>query len=544
MNTKIKLTSNRKFLLTSILGVASFVLITILTSVIVIVEAEEKLNLENDTIAWANSLAQASVSYLIENQKDAKKQSKAKLKQLVTPAYINYIHLYKKDDNDKVTYFSGFNKSIYYPSIPDKIDQLTQLSSLRYQQNHVELIVKIKQDQKLVGYLYIQSSTKHINDFRKQLIFTAMISLLIGLTLFILLAHVIKKKINQSISTIVESVQEISQSKHYNERIETLPIVELDVLAQNINILLNRTEKHINKKDERHQQTLQQNSTLADKVQARTDALKESNQELLSTLEKLHQFQGQLVETEKMASLGDMVAGIAHEVNTPIGLGVTASTLMSDRLGEIKQAFEDKSLKSSQLKKFLTQGEENIGIIYRNLERAAKLISSFKKVAVDQSSVDSRVFNVNELLEEVLTTLKAKLNKKHIKLTIDCPADLIVESKPGPINQILINLILNSIIHGFESKPDGTINISVIYLSEQLHISYKDNGVGINESIKAKIFEPFTTTKRGSGGSGLGLHLVFNIVTQALNGHIDFESNVGLGTTFNITFPALLVLEQ
>jgi len=544
MNTKIKLTSNRKFLLTSILGVASFVLITILTSVIVIVEAEEKLNLENDTIAWANSLAQASVSYLIENQKDAKKQSKAKLKQLVTPAYINYIHLYKKDDNDKITYFSGFNKSIYYPSIPDKIDQLTQLSSLRYQQNHVELIVKIKQDQKLVGYLYIQSSTKHINDFRKQLIFTAMISLLIGLTLFILLAHVIKKKINQSISTIVESVQEISQSKHYNERIETLPIVELDVLAQNINILLNRTEKHINKKDERHQQTLQQNSTLADKVQARTDALKESNQELLSTLEKLHQFQGQLVETEKMASLGDMVAGIAHEVNTPIGLGVTASTLMSDRLGEIKQAFEDKSLKSSQLKKFLTQGEENIGIIYRNLERAAKLISSFKKVAVDQSSVDSRVFNVNELLEEVLTTLKAKLNKKHIKLTIDCPADLIVESKPGPINQILINLILNSIIHGFESKPDGTINISVIYLSEQLHISYKDNGVGINESIKAKIFEPFTTTKRGSGGSGLGLHLVFNIVTQALNGHIDFESNVGLGTTFNITFPALLVLEQ
>jgi len=544
MNTKIKLTSNRKFLLTSILGVASFVLITILTSVIVIVEAEEKLNLENDTIAWANSLAQASVSYLIENQKDAKKQSKAKLKQLVTPAYINYIHLYKKDDNDKVTYFSGFNKSIYYPSIPDKIDQLTQLSSLRYQQNHVELIVKIKQDQKLVGYLYIQSSTKHINDFRKQLIFTAMISLLIGLTLFILLAHVIKKKINQPISTIVESVQEISQSKHYNERIETLPIVELDVLAQNINILLNRTEKHINKKDERHQQTLQQNSTLADKVQARTDALKESNQELLSTLEKLHQFQGQLVETEKMASLGDMVAGIAHEVNTPIGLGVTASTLMSDRLGEIKQAFEDKSLKSSQLKKFLTQGEENIGIIYRNLERAAKLISSFKKVAVDQSSVDSRVFNVNELLEEVLTTLKAKLNKKHIKLTIDCPADLIVESKPGPINQILINLILNSIIHGFESKPDGTINISVIYLSEQLHISYKDNGVGINESIKAKIFEPFTTTKRGSGGSGLGLHLVFNIVTQALNGHIDFESNVGLGTTFNITFPALLVLEQ
>jgi len=543
MNEKIKLISNRKFLLTSILGVASFVLITIFASVIYLVEAEEKLNLENDTLAWANSLAQASVSYLVENQKDAKKKSNAKLKELVTPDYINYIHLYKKD-NDKTTYFTGFNKSIYYPSIPDKIDQLEELSTLRYQQNHVELIVEIKQDKKIVGYLYIQSSTKHTNDFIRQLTLTALFLLLLGLTLFILLAHAIKNKINQPISTMIESIQEISQSKNYHEKIERLPIIELDILAQNINILLNRTEKHINKKDETHQQTLLQNSTLADKVQARTDALKESNQELLSTLEKLHQFQGQLVENEKMASLGDMVAGIAHEVNTPIGLGVTASTLMSDRLGEIKQAFEDKSLKSSQLKKFLTQGEENIGIIYRNLERAAKLISSFKKVAVDQSSVDTRVFNIKELLEEVLITLKAKLNKKHIELTIDCPENLIVESKPGPINQILINLILNSIIHGFENKPDGAINISVIYLSDQLHLSYKDNGIGINDSIKTKIFEPFTTTKRGSGGSGLGLHLVFNIVTQALNGHIDFESTVGQGTTFNITFPAFLVSEQ
>ena len=543
MNEKNKLISNRKFLFTSILAVASFVLITTLASVIYIIEAEEKLNLEKNTIAWANSLAQASVSYLIENQKDAKKKSKAKLKQLVTPDYINYIHLYKKDNNDKTTYFSGFNKSIYYPSIPDKIDQLEELSTLRYHQNHVELIVNIKQNKKTVGYLYIQSSTKHLDDFRRQLISTTMIILLLGLILFIILAHAIKKKINQPITTIVESIQGISQSKDYSKRIERLPIVELDVLAQNINILLNRTEKHINKKDEKYQLTLLQNSTLAEKVQARTDALKESNQELLSTLEKLHQFQGQLVETEKMASLGDMVAGIAHEVNTPIGLGVTASTLMSDRLGEIKQAFEDKSLKSSQLKKFLNQGEENIGIIYRNLERAAKLISSFKKVAVDQSSVDTRVFNVKELLEEVLITLKAKLNKKHIKLTIDCPENLVVESKPGPINQILINLILNSIIHGFENISDGAINISVIYLSEQLHISYKDDGVGINESIKAKVFEPFTTTKRGSGGSGLGLHLVYNIVTQALNGHIDFESNEGSGTKFNITFPALLVSE-
>lgn len=541
MNSKNKLTSNHKFLFTSIFGVAFFALIVILACFIYIVEAEDKSNLEKNTIAWANSLAQTSMSYLTENQKDAKKKLNTKLKQLITPAFINYIHIYEKNNDGKTTYFTGFNKNVYYPSIPDKIDQIEQLSSLIYHQDHAELIVTIQQDQKTVGYLYIQSSTKNITDFNKQLIFIAILFLLFGLTLSIALALFIKNKINQPISTMVESIQEISQSKNYNKRIEKLPIIELDILAKNINILLNRTEKHINKKDEKHQQILLQNSVLAEKVQARTDALKESNQELLSTLEKLHQFQGQLVETEKMASLGDMVAGIAHEVNTPIGLGVTASTLMNDRLKEIKQAFEDKSLKSSQLKKFLNQGEENIGIIYRNLERAAKLISSFKKVAVDQSSADTLTFNVEELLEEVLITLKAKLTKAHIELTIDCPKSLIIESKPGPINQILINLILNSIIHGFESQPDGKINISVVYLSDQLHVTYKDDGVGIDESMKPKIFEPFTTTKRGSGGSGLGMHLVFNLVTQALNGHIDFESSAGQGTTFNIIFPALIV---
>jgi signal transduction histidine kinase len=544
MNTKNKLTSNRKFLLTSILGVASLVLITTLVSIIYFIEAEENSHLETSTTAWANSLAQASVGYLSENQKDAQKQLKIKLKQIVTPEFINHIHIYKKQSDDTISYFTGFNKNIYYPSIPDKINQIAQLSSFRYQPNYAELIVKIQQNERIYGYLYIQSNTKYIADYIGQLTFIAVLLFLLGLALSFALVFIIQKRINTPIVTMVEAIQEISQSKNYHARIKKLPIIEFDILARNINILLTRTEKHINKKDESHQQALLQNSTLAEKVQARTNALKESNQELLSTLEKLHQFQGQLVETEKMASLGDMVAGIAHEVNTPIGLGVTASTLMNDRLKEIKQAFEDKSLKSSQLKKFLTQGEENIGIIYRNLERAAKLISSFKKVAVDQSSADTREFNMKELLEEVMLTLKAKLKKEHVKLTIDCPENLIVESKPGPINQILINLILNSIIHGFENKTEGAINISVIYLSNQLHVNYKDDGIGIDENIKTKIFEPFTTTKRGSGGSGLGLHLVYNLVTQALNGHIDFESSAGEGTAFVITFPVFLVSEQ
>ena len=542
MKTKHKLISNHNFLLISILGVAFFVLIVTLASIIYVIESEEELKLENKTRIWANSLAQASMSYLVENPKDARKKAKAKLKELINSNYINYIHIYKKNGDD-VTYFTGFNKSIYYPSIPNKIAQIEVLSTPQHNKKNLECIVKIENNKEIVGYLYIQSSKKSLNDLSRKLTFIAIFLLLFGLCVFLILTYKIKNKINQDITIIVESIQEISTSKNYDKRIDPVSIIELDVLAKNINILLNRTTKHLTKKDDTHQQTLLQNTLLAEKVKARTDALKESNQELLSTLEKLHQFQGQLVETEKMASLGEMVAGIAHEINTPVGLGVTASTLLNDRLIEIKNAFEDKSLKSSQLKKFLTQGEENIGIIYRNLDRAAKLISSFKRVAVDQSSIENLPLNFKTLLDEVTLTLQSKLNEHQVKLAIDCPEDLIIESKASSINQVFVNLILNSIIHGFEDKLDGEINISVLYLSGQLHISYKDNGIGISENIKTKIFDPFTTTKRGSGGSGLGLHLVFNIITQALNGHIDFESDGEWGTKFNIIFPTNLVSE-
>jgi signal transduction histidine kinase len=541
MNSKTKQTSSHRFILTSIIAVATLVLIMILTSIIYITEKQGKAQLEQNTTAWATSLTKISIPYLQQNEEDAHKNLKEQLKQVITSPDINYIHIYKKSKNDQLSYFSGFNKSVYFPSIPDKIDSIEQLSNVKYQQDYIELMVKIEQNQQLYGYLYIQYSNKTLKRFIAKLTFIAIAFLIAGLLCFAIVAISINKRIKQPITSIIESLRTISQKKDFSHRIEKLPFTELDVLARTINILLSRIESLIEKQNEIHQQALQQNNKLTERVHARTDALKQSNQELLSTLEKLHQFQDQLVETEKMASLGDMVAGIAHEVNTPIGLGVTASTLLADRLKEIKQFFDEKTLKSSQLKRFLVEGEENIDIIYRNLERAAKLVSSFKKVAVDQTNADIRQFNVIELLEEVTLTLKAKINKYNVKLIVDCPKNLIVESKPGPLNQILINLIINSIIHGFENKSEGVINISISYLSEQLHVNYRDDGIGIDEKIKSRVFDPFITTKRGSGGSGLGLHLVFNLVTQALNGHLDFESDSSHGTSFNITFPVTLV---
>ncbi len=190
-----------------------------------------------------------------------------------------------------------------------------------------------------------------------------------------------------------------------------MEITEFHNLGRAVNTMLDRTEQQITKLRSAESEIRQLNQDLEQKINDRTQALKTSNQDLLNTLSTLHQYQNQIVETEKMASLGQMVAGVAHEVNTPIGLGVTASTLMQDKLADIQKAFDDKKLTSSQLAKFLSDSAENLGIIYRNLERAANLIRSFKQVAVDQSNDNRRYFNMYQLLNEVLLSLRPNLKK-------------------------------------------------------------------------------------------------------------------------------------
>lgn len=544
MSTITKIKSLRSYYLNYIIGLISLVL---LISFIAIIEKSHEFEsqlLEQEAQSWAKYIAQQSVPYLQGNIEKHHGELKDKLKQILFTPKINRVHIYRVTEDQNAEFFTSYNRNHNFPAIKNKIDEIGKLTSVRYQSNYLELMRKITVNNKVVGHIYLQASLADTSNLVKKLTYLAFMLMTIAIILAVFIALKIYNNSQKPIISLIEGLQQISQSKNYSLRLEQQSFTELDILAQNINILLNRTEKHIANIEDAQKHAIDINDELKEKVNSRTDALKESNQELLSTLEKLHQFQGQLVETEKMASLGDMVAGIAHEVNTPIGLGVTASSLLADKLKEIKTAFEEKTLKSSQLKKFLNDGEENVSIIFRNLERAAKLISSFKKVAVDQSSAESRTFNVKELLDEILITLAAKLKSSSVSYQLECPSNLVVTSKPGPINQILINLILNSIYHAFEGVDNRAIEIKVMSLSDQLHMVYSDNGVGINDAIKARIFEPFTTTKRGSGGSGLGMHLVYNLVTQALDGHINVESELNEGVSFDITFPVKIEANQ
>lgn len=532
--------SLHRLLTLSLLALNSLILLTASVSIINMVDEKNNANIISETHTWANVLAKNSRHFI--NSSDANNQHKLKneLRKSITTGLINRVHIYRLNEDGAIEYFSSYNKNHTFPAIGDKIGKISQLRTVHFEEDYIELIVEITDDERLLGYLFIQSSLLEKQAFIKQLIYIALAFLLFTNLVVFAVSTWLFNKITQPMATLIDDVEQISQSKNYQLELASQPYKELDILAKNINILLRRTHKYIDKIIDEQQYSVFQKQALEHRLNTRTEALKESNQELLSTLEKLHEFQGQLVETEKMASLGDMVAGIAHEINTPIGLGVTASSLLADRLHEIKFAFENKTLKSSQLKKFLMDGDENALIILRNLERAANLISSFKKVAVDQSSAESRTFNVNTLINEVLLTLSTKIRTAKIDILINCPDALYINSKPGAINQILINLILNSIHHAFDGIDNGKVTITIAILAGQLHINYKDNGTGIEESMRSKIFEPFTTTKRGSGGSGLGMHLVYNLVTQALDGYITVEEAPTHGVSFDITFPVAI----
>lgn len=238
-----------------------------------------------------------------------------------------------------------------------------------------------------------------------------------------------------------------------------------------------------------------------------------------------------------MAALGSLVAEATHEINTPVGIGVTAASGLNEKTERMEELFHDGEMKRSDLETYLNTGKEASQIILSNLKRAADLIKSFKIVAVDRCSEERRQFRVKEYLDEILLSLRPKLKRTRHTVTVNCPVDLELDSDPGAFSQIISNLVVNSLIHAFENKEQGEIVIDISRENDTVVLKYSDNGKGIEKDHLAKIFDPFFTTKRGQGGSGLGMNIVYKLVTEKLNGHIECASTQGVGTTFTIQIP-------
>ena len=261
--------------------------------------------------------------------------------------------------------------------------------------------------------------------------------------------------------------------------------------------------------------------------------------ELSEALKTLKQTQSELVQSEKLASLGSMVAGIAHELNTPVGNALMVASTLVDQQTQFETSLES-GLSRSNLNQFLSSVHDSGEILNRNLRRTADLINSFKQVAVDQTSEQRRKFYLHEVTQEVLITLSPTLRKSSHTFVNEVPEGIFLDSFPGPLEQVLMNLTNNAIRHAFEGRQHGKICLRAVLLSDQwVQIIFSDDGIGISKQNLQRIFDPFFTTKLGQGGSGLGLSIVYNIVTAMLGGRIEVSSQLGDGTQFLIEIPLI-----
>jgi signal transduction histidine kinase len=279
------------------------------------------------------------------------------------------------------------------------------------------------------------------------------------------------------------------------------------------------------------------NTDLEQRVDIRTHELAAANDQLKEALSVLENAKDELVQSEKLSSLGALVAGVAHELNTPIGNALLVASAMEDEFREFKESLAN-GLTRTALNQYVDKASEGTQILLSNLHRSAGLIAGFKQIAADQTSEQRRMFMLDETIDEVVQVMSPALRRTPHLLEAEVPTGIQLDSYPGPISRIIINLINNALLHAFTDKKSGQIRISARELSEYtVEIRFSDNGAGMEPETLHRVFDPFFTTKLGKGGSGLGMHIAYTTATQLLGGKIDVSSTPGAGTLWRITLP-------
>jgi two-component system, NtrC family, sensor kinase len=280
-------------------------------------------------------------------------------------------------------------------------------------------------------------------------------------------------------------------------------------------------------------------STLEETVEQRTAELTTSNAELSQALAHLKTAQSELVESEKLASLGRLVAGVAHELNTPLGNSLTVVSALEDRYKQLDAMLSSSTpMRRSMLEELVRDTRRGQDILQRNVQKAADLVRDFKQVAIDQTTDLRREFDLAQVVEDVLVMVEPSFKHTPFVIQTELRPGIAMNSYPGSLGQVLTNLLMNALIHGFEGRPVGHVKVSCAALPDgEVELSVSDDGHGMDESVRRRIFDPFFTTKLGTGGSGLGMHIVHSIVTNVLGGQIEVRSSPGRGTLMLIQIP-------
>ena len=320
-------------------------------------------------------------------------------------------------------------------------------------------------------------------------------------------------------------------------RIKTTGRNELKVLEESFNSMIEKLRKALDERKKMEQNLRKHEEHLEEIVHERTEELETSNEKLRDTLEELRATQEQLIESETMASLGQLVAGIAHEINTPLGIGITSSSLQKKLVEEIKTSYAAQSMTRKNFETFLTRVEEGESMTLDNLLRVADLVRSFKEIAVDHSYNHPTKLLLRQHLEMTVSMLQPQLGEINPNILIDCDQTLEVVVDSIAITQVISNLVMNAVEHAFDPMHQGHIRICVTTQAKWTVLQCIDNGKGIPEENLKKIFTPFFTTARSQGHVGLGLHISYNLVTQKLGGSIRCHSKIEEGTCFTIKIP-------
>ena len=357
------------------------------------------------------------------------------------------------------------------------------------------------------------------------------------LTFFIL--FIVNQLITRHLFRITTYAQQLGSHNSENEltlsnRYQTKD--ELDDLVDAINIMRMNLNSEISKLEDAENALLALNGELEVKVHDRTAMLAKSNNQLQQSFDDLTLAKDKIVQSEKMASLGQLVAGVAHEVNTPLGICVTSISALKEHVDSLQAAISSETLTKSLLVSKLNLLTEYEQIIERSLIKSVNLIRSFKSVAVEQHTDPEVNINLAKHVNNVVNTVKTIFKTKNYCINIEVDETLCLFTYPSAWNQILTNFMVNSHIHGFENSREGEISIRFTQENGYLTLLYQDNGKGISDEVKNKVFEPFITTKRGQGGSGLGLNIVFNLVDAKLGGTID-NITVDKGACFKVIVP-------
>lgn len=388
-----------------------------------------------------------------------------------------------------------------------------------------------------VGSLRFGLSTRHLQQANQDAQRQAVWVTLVALALISLLLLWFGLGLSKRIRVLVRASQQLVEG-NLRFRLVVNRRDELGRLAHHFNLMAQAIAERIHQADSARAEVEALNATLEQRVASRTAELQQKNQQLSETLARLETAQRQLVESEKLASLGGLVAGVAHELNTPLGNALLACSAMVNEVEVLAQETEN-GLRRSALTRFVGHARESAAISQRNLERAVALITSFKSMAVDQASEQRRRFDLAAVVADVVRTLQPSVKRSPFELQLSVEPGLTMDSYPGAISQIVTNLVTNALTHAFHGREQGCIHLGLGRKSQdELTISCTDNGVGMSEEVRRRIFEPFFTTRFGQGGSGLGMHLVYSLTTGLLGGTVVVHSEPGQGCCVVVSFPA------